>query len=802
MAEITAATASPAPEERDATPWRHLWQAPVFLVGVAALLIVYCTRPPAGPNVQRELDEELTVVRQELGLPNGDLSTAVAKAQHALELAEALVPERVGEAHLLLGATRMRMGELAAAPLNEELFHLARESFEKAEQIGVPDEERGRLQYRLGKIAFILKEDPQKVVDRLASGVEQADDPAEGYGLLTQAYLNLSPPNLKEALKANERLRQAPQVDEAILAPAKLQAGELLLRLDMPGPARKVLEKIGEQAPPEVLLQSRLLRARTYQDETKFREAEELWRAILDDKRTSPPEPGKVLYNLGVCYRGLGDADKAGGQEWYEKATRVWDECLRRGRGDEAPAAALALADLRLRYADKGPEHALDLLGRGVERIQRPADWKNTLVDLAHARGVFEQTAQAYREGGRFDLAVQLTNLYARLAVPGKALALRAELYTEWAKNHLELAQAAADVLARQKEESRAQELLRLAGTAHAEAAESSANATEQAAHLWLAASSYLQGEDHARAVPILERFLQAWPRSEHQGEGWYLLAQSYRHLNHEEEAKKAYLKCVEFPTPFAYRAQYHLALAAIKGGQVDHAEEVLVRNLQEMMKTGPDSEAQEKCLFTLGSILYQRGDLRRAVGHLEQALNQYPLNPEGTRARLQLADCYRQLANQKRYNEQNSAKISPKTQDHFQREHQRWLQKAASEFEELGAFLQTPEARGHLTQEEQSLVLFFGAECQFNLGQYDRALRQYELLINQYRGREPGIWGLAGTVQVFAALNQADKVKDRLDEIQKNLAWVPESKRGEWVEYLRRARAQGMSTGPELHGP
>jgi tetratricopeptide (TPR) repeat protein len=168
----------------------------------------------------------------------------------------------------------------------------------------------------------------------------------------------------------------------------------------------------------------------------------------------------------------------------------------------------------------------------------------------------------------------------------------------------------------------------------------------------------------------------------------------------------------------------------------------------------------------------------------------------------LQLADCYRQLANQKRFNDSTSAKASPKTQDHFQREHQRYLEKATAEFQDLAAFLQTPEARGHLTQEEQSLVLFFGAECLFNLGQYDRALRQYEALIDQYRGREPGIWGMAGTVQVFAALNQVNKVKDRLDEIQKNLNWVPESKRGEWVEYLRRARAQGMGGGTEPHSP
>jgi tetratricopeptide (TPR) repeat protein len=795
MAEITAATASPSPPERAETPLRHLWQAPVFVLGVAALLVAWRMRPPAGPNLPRQLDEDLTVVRRELTRAEGDLSIAMERAQHALEIADA-VPHRLGEVHLLLGTTYLRRGQIETAPLSDEYYQRARQYLEEAEHLGVPEEEQGRLLYRLGKIAYILKEDPKKIVERLAAGVEQADDPAEGWGLLAQAYLNLTPPNFQEALKANERLRQSPQVDERFLAPAKLQAGELLLRNGLPREARKVLEKISDDAPADVLLQARLLRARTYQDESppKWKEAAELWRAILEDRRTTPPEPGKVLYNLGVCYRGLDEPDEA---------VRVWEECLRRGHGDESPAAALALADLRLAYADKGPERALELLGRGVERIQKPEEWKNSLVDLAHAREVFERTAQSLREGGRFDLAVQLTTVYPRLAAPGRAVALRAELCTDWAKTHLELAQAAADPLVRQKEESQARDLLRQAGTAHAEAADRCVGPKEPGLHLWQAADCYLQGEDHARAVPILERFLQTYPRSEHQGEGWYLLAQCYRHLNHEEDARKAYLKCVEFPTPFAYRAQYHLALAAIKAGQTDDAEQILVRNLQDMMKTETDPEAHEKTLFTLGGILYQRGEYRRAAQYLEQALAGIPLTPEGTHARLQLADSYRQLANQKSVNSTLGArKISEKTLEHWKTEHRRWLQKATDEFQELAAFLQTPEARGHLTQEEQSLVLFFGAECLFNQGQYDRALRQYEALIAQYRGREAGIWGLSGTVQVYAALSQPDKVRERLDEIQKNLSWLPENKRGEWVEYLRKARAQDASNGTSPRTP
>src|SRR5262249_39604276 len=152
-------------------------------------------------------------------------------------------------------------------------------------------------------------------------------------------------------------------------------------RMGRPEQARKVLEKVGPQAPAEVLTQARLLRARTYQDEGKWKEASELWKAVLEDTRAALAEPGRVLYNLGVCHRGLDEpAD----------AVAAWEECLRHAKGDEAPAAALALAELRLRDPDKGPERALEMLQRAVENVRGPDDWHNTLLELPKAREVFE----------------------------------------------------------------------------------------------------------------------------------------------------------------------------------------------------------------------------------------------------------------------------------------------------------------------------------------------------------------------------------------------------------------------------
>jgi tetratricopeptide (TPR) repeat protein len=450
----------------------------------------------------------------------------------------------------------------------------------------------------------------------------------------------------------------------------------------------------------------------------------------------------------------------------------------------------MALAELRLSEAERGPERALEMITRALEHVQRPEDWTNALVDLPHARDAFERVAAAYRQTGRPDLAVQLSALYVRLAAPGRAAALRAEVYTEWARSRLEQASSGTDVLARQREESAAQGLFREAGKANAEAAAQVSGAA-QGEQLWQAAAAYLAGEAHASAAAVLEQYLQAFQHSERQGEGWYLLAQSYRHLNHEDAARKAYLKCIEFPTAFAYRAQYHLALAALKEGQTDRAEEILVKNLQDMVRSDPDAEAQEKSLFMLGNLLYQRGNFRRAIQHLEEALGRYPRNPEATRAKYQLADSYRRLADQEHKTYLIDTKMDPNTRDHFLKEHQRWLQKAADEFAELAEFLQKPEARGHLSVEEQVEVPFIAADCLFNLGSYEKALARYEALAQQYAGRAAGLRALGGSARIYTSRGQWDKVWERLGEIRRGLSWLPPDQRPAWEAWLETASKQ-----------
>ncbi len=294
MAASTA-TSTAAPPGNG--PRRGLWEAPVFVLGVGALAAVWLARPllahgDSASSARHQLNKAIQLLEH----AEGDPETAVKLAQGVVDVKESH-PELAAEADLTLGGALIRQAEQAEGPKAADLWAEARRRLEAAEKENVPEAERGRLQYRLGVVGFHTHDDPAKVVARLQTTIDQADDPVEGYAVLTQAWLNLPKPNLQEAHAANYKLRNLPQAKEDVLAPARLLGGELELKLGHPDEARRVLMNLGPKATPDMQAQALGLCARSWQDESHWAEAAALWQKALEDGR----RPGEALYNLGVA---------------------------------------------------------------------------------------------------------------------------------------------------------------------------------------------------------------------------------------------------------------------------------------------------------------------------------------------------------------------------------------------------------------------------------------------------------------------------------------------------------------------
>ena len=361
---------------------------------------------------------------------------------------------------------------------------------------------------------------------------------------------------------------------------------------------------------------------------------------------------------------------------------------------------------------------------------------------------------------------------------------LRAEAAAEGGRACADAARLVKDPEARKRGDAEARELYHTAAHAYAQAADTAARPAEGAEHLWLAAARYLDAREPALAAALLERYLPLNKKPERAGEGWYLLAETRRQLGSEAAALDAYRECIKVTTPFAYRRRYQLALIAMRNGELDEAEAALEQNLK-LLRFDPDSEAQEKSLFALGGLLFQRRNYSMVARRLGEALGRFPVNPDATRAHYQLAESYYILANQENQNYLQGQYKDAVAKEHSRSEYRRLLHKAADEFLELAQVLDRPEAAGHLARDEVVQVPFKAAECRFELGQYEDALHIYEQIVERYPEGVEHLNALGGTVRCLSSLGRGDKMRDRLADIRTALPKVEDDVRAKWEEWL-----------------
>jgi tetratricopeptide (TPR) repeat protein len=802
MATITApgGSASGRPARRVDPPVRPLWQAPVFVLGVAALVAMAVVRPfaPVGPG--QRLNRDLASAREILSRPDGDAKEALKLALAALEPEKAdRFPERTAEAALLAGTAHMRLAEKAPSARAAEQWrqaqhYLEQAEHEHAEKGSLSEEDQQKLVYRQGKVGLHTGGDLNQVIARLEEGTPRSDNRAEGYGLLAQAYLRLTPPNLAKALECNRKLRDEADASEAQLTAAQLLAGELLLQMGKPDEARQSLKRITDQAPPEILVRARLLRARSHQEEKHWGDAARLYQNTLADSRAPVPEPARIYYNLGLCYQKL---------DQPKDAANAWQECVKLASGEEGPAAALVLAELHL--LENAHERALDALTTAVAKVRSPSDWHNPLTRKRKALEIFERASDSFRKAGRHELASKLVEPYSRLAPPLKVLLMRGETAAEWA------AMKKADARkpgASPELEKDALALFAQAAEAYSEAAVSAGlKPAEQGKYLWASAMAYQSAKDPVKVMERLEKFVKLDVEPEKLSEAYYRLGDIYLQSQDNRLADTNYHNCIkQGGKHFVFLARYQLAMMALKDGRTDEGLQALILNIKDL-RYEDDPEALAQSLFALGDLYYERHDYRGVCRYLEDALGrfkenpQFKDNPEVTRARFQLADSYRQIASQDNQAYLLDANMSPEAREHYLREQRKWLQLAAGEFASLDAYLSTDAGKEQLTPKQRANVPLITAKCWFNLGEFDKALAIYERVIERSPTQLEGLVALGGAVQCHAGKNEIDKLRARLIQIKMLLPKMPEEVRKGWEPWWAECMKQLPDLPPTTQG-
>jgi tetratricopeptide (TPR) repeat protein len=737
-------------------PPGQLWQVPAFLVGLFALLLMVTGRPFRRDTGAAQLERDLAAIHQTLSQTRTPAEPVLALAEGALARS-VKYPQRAGEAHFALGSVFQRLADQAPAPRAAELRQQALFHLEQAELLGVPGVDQDRLVYRLAKARFYAGGDVRRTIDTLERTVAQdADDAAEGYGMLVQLYLRLPVPDVDNALKANQKQLELTD-EEEVLAPARLLRGDLLLRKGQKMEALKVLDRIRPGAPREFRGKARYLVARTAQEEGMWAKAAPLWQEILKDPEGCPEGPGRVRYHLAQCFCKMDQPD--------EVVAAAWQTVLPFG-GEEAQAAAFRLGWLRLHGPN--PAAAAEAFKLALDKVAKPADFRNSLLDLGKARKTLEEGCQLFLKAHDYEHCLELAELYQKVAPPGVAQDWVGQAAEARARELLDKAHAAEPAEANPlQEEALAQ--FRKAAAAYQEAA-GAREGDEQTDLLWHSAECFLEGQDYPGAVPVLEQFVQLKVAPEKLGKAWFTLAETRRTLRQPEESREAYYKCIEVNAgAYAYRARYQLALDEADRNHLDEAEAMLKQNL-DLMGPSADRDAHEKTLFKLAGLLFQRRNFDLAAVRLQEAVDQYPDHPDILGARDRLADSYRQLAEQADQKVQSTEAAREDVKSYYRRQRVEFLDKAATAYQKLADDLDARQANGPLTPAEQTLLrkaLFGAADCHLDGSDYPEAVRRYNLLTERYRGRVEGLIACQKIVFCIGRMSDRSQVRTALETAQ-----------------------------------
>jgi tetratricopeptide (TPR) repeat protein len=795
---------------------RHLWQVPVFFLGSAAFLGVLFFRPQLGPDTFAAAEHQLREARKALEQTPPDAASAVQRGLRVIALSDRY-PQLVGEAHFIVGSARLKLADdPAAADAARERLQ-ARQHLEQAEQHGLPEADRPKLQYRLAKTMLLLGGDPVKAAALLEKSVD-ADDPAEGYGLLAEAYSRQAPPNLAKAVEAGKQ-----QLDRALRAGdaraqaiARFRLGDLNLQLKNMKDGRLMLTKVGTEAPPDLFFAARVMLAKSYQEASEWANAARNWEQARQNSKLSPPEKGKILYHLGRCYAQ---------EQRTKEATAVLQEAVALG-GEEGQAAGLRLAELML---DSDAAASVTTLDTALQPVQGPDDYHNALLPIDDARQIGEAVIRLTRERADWDLGRKAVAAYARIAKPGKDEELSAALLDAQAVALAEKAKTEASETAPAFEEQ-ARDLWRQAAAAYERAAgkvpASDTAKAEQAALLWQSAQLAKKAEQPQRAQEVLLRLTQLDGAldSVKMAEAWFLIGNTYDVGHQYANAREAYQKCLAMPGPYTRKALFALAEVDLAEGKFDDAE----RGYQELLKSiresaDPDAELQEQAVYALGRVAFARQtavkEELREYGTAEQrllgALQQYPESRQVPKARQLLGLVYWTEALVKsRPIEQaqgGALALSPEERKNYQRQRDEFLTKSAQQYEKIEERLLARQRAGErLTPDETQCLkqaLFWGADCYFWLQKYEEAVRRYGALALRYQGWPEEMIALSQLTQSYMYMGQNDKVPGILKRMQDALDKIPEAnfdgrlkthRRDYWEKWLKEATKPALPPSPQ----
>lgn len=801
-------------------PGRVLLVFGLFLPTVLGLG-VWLSRPASvPPDVKLRSAEEL--------LAEGRLAEA---RDLALELqgVDYRDPGFPGGVEYVLGMAAFREALLEEHAFQEQLYLVAIENLKVAEERSVRLDVRPQWAYALAvslsRVGLLSEARPLLEDEVLREGAfgDGAPEKVEAWLLLAEYLLGVK---TEDSLRRAEGLNQLAidGVDAGAVGGgvhrdqirARLQKVQIKLGVHKNGEAKEALEWVraklddkeaGVELGYESLREIRLLYAQTLMEDGRllreggepeekvvevFRSAVAVLRDLSKGSDLDQAVARQAAYLLGVCFRELGDFENALGQFRMVSG---------HGASQEATASHVAAGDV-LRTKGGHDGDALVEYGLALRSIQSLDEYRNRWMDQKGFQEAIRRAWESWIADKRFDRAIALAELMSPLFPEEMAFEYSAVASQRWA----EFKQGEYDGSPVNRREEMWEEVRRRwnrSGQAHERWAESLAATVRYGDALWASAEHYVHGQQHAKALVQLDKFIETNP-TRFLPTALVLRGRTLMSLGRFQEAIRSFETVLaDHATDVsAVQAEYLIGLSHLELNEPAVAEKKW-REILQNSKLKPDALEWQASLLGVARIRFRDAEAghdaidraRRteqlklqgeklkeadrkyesAIGDFDQYLSRYPASQDNPWVMYDLAVAYQHSADLFDWarldapNENAKLEASESLVKRLAESH-RYYRESIREFESL-------REKGRLDKLGQSFLkngYFFSGDVLVRLERYQDAIDAYTVAANRYPKEPETLGAYVEVATCYEHLKKPDEARSMIEQAKVILRDMP----------------------------
>ena len=296
---------------------------------------------------------------------------------------------------------------------------------------------------------------------------------------------------------------------------------------------------------------------------------------------------------------------------------------------------------------------------------------------------------------------------------------------------------------------------------------------------LWQAGDCFDLAGDRERAIEVFSEFVGGRPGDPRIPAALHRLGIAHQSLADYETAASFYRDLIDrHPrAPEAGRAHVNLArclLADDAPGNDAEAQRLLARVVEGGL-LGPEALEFRAALFELGRLHLAERDYENAIVRLREAVSRYPDDRDIDMVRFHLAEALRLSARDMAETLREGLPAAERRRIDQARADR--LEQAQALYDEvrLGVEAKQPGALTDLDQLTLRNAYFYRADCAFDRGLYEEAIRLYDAAAQRYADEPASLVAMMQIVNCYIALERWPEARTANARARRRLAEIPD---------------------------